>query len=52
VDERVADVAAKYRSALVSLGRTREDLELLAMDIDLNAQGIVVAADRAARRTP
>lgn len=51
VDERVAAVAAKVRAALVALGRSPEDLEHLAMDIDLNAQGIVVAADRAARRT-
>lgn len=45
-DERVARVTAHIRAELARLPFGADDLALLATDIDLNAQGVVVAADR------
>ncbi len=44
--KRVAD---QYRAALAKYPLGNDDLALLAMDIDLNAQGIAVAAERRRR---
>lgn len=48
--EQTKRIADEYRAALVTYPLRAEDLELLATDIDLNAQGIVVAAERRRRR--
>ena len=39
-------IASQIRAVLAELPLRKEDLELLALDIDLNAQGIAVAAER------
>jgi glyoxylase-like metal-dependent hydrolase (beta-lactamase superfamily II) len=49
LDTQTARVAGEYRAELAKYPLTPEDLELLATDIDLNAQGIAVAADRRRR---
>lgn len=41
-----ARVAGQIREVLAKLPLSKADLELLALDIELNAQGIAVAADR------
>ncbi len=46
---QIDEVAAAYRAALAKHPLRDEDWALLSTDIDLNAQGIVVAADRRRR---
>ena len=45
-EDQVARVTRHLRSALAGASLRPEDWELLATDIDLNAQGVVVAAER------
>lgn len=46
VADQVARVTAQIREQLAPLAFGADDLALLATDIDLNAQGVVVAAER------
>ena len=46
LDAQTARVATQIRAVLAELPLRKEDLDLLALDIDLNAQGIAVAAER------
>ncbi|MBL9028058.1 MAG: MBL fold metallo-hydrolase [Myxococcales bacterium] len=46
LEVQTARVASQIRAVLAELPLRKEDLELLALDIDLNAQGIAVAAER------
>lgn len=49
-DDQVARVTRALRTALEGASLRPEDWELLATDIDLNAQGVVVAAERRKKR--
>ena len=49
VEAQVAQVEAALRAALRPYGFSESELRLLATDLDLNAQGIVVAAQRRRR---
>ncbi len=46
LEVQTARVAAQYRAALAAHRLTADDLSVLALDVDLNAQGIAVAAER------
>jgi len=46
LERQTARVAAQIRDVLARTALGSDDLELLALDIDLNAQGIAVAAER------
>jgi glyoxylase-like metal-dependent hydrolase (beta-lactamase superfamily II) len=50
LETQTARVANEIRAALARYPLTESDLELLALDIDLNAQGIAVAAERRRKR--